>query len=170
MIGRMAMMAALVGLALPAAAGARPLDDLLQGFDNACDYSDALAGLLQSSYAFARKEGTIAIPAGYEAVFGPPSVRPQDEYLHIVLPVTGGTWRGVPVKEIEVYITALASGFSYHAVIFPADALEAAEAAFRERGLAAQEKLAKQDETGFGWDTGFAVTDGVPRYQCDLST
>lgn len=170
MIGRMAMMAALVGLALPAAAGARPLDDLLQGFDDACDYSDALAGLLQSSYTFARKEGAIAIPAGYEAVFGPPFVRPQDEYLHIVLPVTGGTWRGVPVKEIEVYITALASGFSYHAVIFPADALEAAETAFRERGLAAQEKLAKQDETGFGWDTGFAVTDGVPRYQCDLST
>ena len=170
MIGRMTMMAALVGLALPAAADARPLDDLLQGFDDACDYSDALAGLLQSSYAFARKEGAIAIPAGYEAVFGPPSVRPQDEYLHIVLPVTGGTWRGVPVKEIEVYITALASGFSYQAIIFPPDALEAAEAAFRERGLAAQEKLAKHDETGFGWDTGFAVTDGVPRYQCDLST
>ncbi len=49
-------------------------------------------------------------------------------------------------------------------------ALKAAEAAFRERGLAANKKLEQQDETGFGWDTGFAVTDGVPRYQCDLST
>lgn len=170
MIGRVTLAAALIGLALSAAAGARPLDDLLQGFDDACDYSDALADLLQSSYAFARKEGAIAIPAGYEAVFGPPTVRPQDEYLHIVLPVTGGTWRGVPLKEIEVYITELASGFSYQAVVFSTDALKAAEAAFRERGLAAKRKLEKQDETGFGWDTGFAVTDGVPRYQCDLST
>ena len=84
--------------------------------------------------------------------------------------MTGGTWRGVPVKEIEVYITELASGFSYQAIVFPADALKAAEAAFRERGLAAKKKLEKQDETGFGWDIGFAVTDGVPRYQCDLST
>ena len=170
MIGRTAMMAAMIGLALPAAASAQPLDDLLKGFDDACDYSDALADLLQSSYAFARKEGAIAIPAGYEAVFGQPTVRPQDEYLHIVLPVTDGTWRGVPVREIEIYITALASGFSYQAVIFPADALKAAEAAFSQRGLAAKKKLEKQDETGFGWDTGFAVTDGVPRYQCDLST
>ena len=170
MIGRVTMVATLIALALPATAGARSLDDLLLGFDDACDYSDALADLLQSSYAFARKEGAIVLPAGYETVFGPPSVRLQDEYLHIVLPVTGGTWRGVPVKEIEVYITELASGFSYQAVVFPADARKAAEAAFHERGRAAKKKLEKQDETGFGWDTGFAVTEGVPRYQCDLST
>lgn len=170
MIGRMTLMAALIGLALPAAVAARPLDPLLDGFDDACDYGDALAALLQSSYAFARKEGTIALPAGYEAMFGKPTVKPQDEYLRITLPVVDGTWRGVPVKEIEVYITELESGFNYHAVIFPTEALKAAEAAFEERGDAALKKLQAQDEGGFGWDTGFAITDGVPRYQCDLST
>ena len=170
MFGRMTLMAALVGLALPTAPAARPLDGLLDGFDNACRFSDMLTALLQSSYAFARKEGAVSIPAGYEGAFGPPSVQPEDEYLRITLPVIDGTWRGVPVRELEIYITPLASGFSYQAVVFPAEALKAAEAAFKARGAAAQKKLSAQDEAGFGWDTGFAVIDGVPRYQCDLST
>jgi hypothetical protein len=170
MIGRMILTAALIGLALPAAAAAKPLDPLLQGFDDACAYSDALAALLQSSYAFARKEGTIVLPTGYEAAFGQPTVTPQDESLRIILPVVDGTWRDVPVKEIEVYITELESGLNYHAIVFPTDALKAAEAAFKARGVAAQKKLTAQDEGGFGWETGFDVTDGVPRYQCNLST
>lgn len=168
MIGRVTVI--LLGLMLPTAALAKPLDPLLDGFDDACAYSDALATLLQSSYAFARKEGEIALPAGYEAVFGPPTVKPDNEYLQVTLPVVDGTWRGVPVKEVEVYITALASGFAYHAVIFPTDAVGQAEAAFKERGIAAQKRLAAQDDSGFGWDTGFAVIEGAPRYQCDLST
>ena len=168
MIGRVTVI--LLGLMLPTAAFAKPLDPLLDGFDDACDYSDALGALLQSSYAFAHKEGEIALPAGYEAVFGPPTVKPDNEYLQVTLPVVDGTWRGVPVKEIEIYITELASGFSYQAVIFPTEALKEAEAAFKERGDAAQKKLAAQDDSGFGWDTGFAVIEGAPRYQCDLST
>jgi hypothetical protein len=170
MIGRLTLMAAFLGLALPAAAAPQPLDPLLEGFDDACAYSDALAALLQSSYAFARKEGPLSLPSGYEAVFGAPIVTPENEYLKVTLPVVDSTWRGVPVKEIEVYITALASGFNYHAVLFQPDALTAAEAAFKERGVAAQKKLSAQDDTGFGWDTGFALIDGAPRYQCDLST
>jgi hypothetical protein len=170
MIGRVFLITTFMGLAFPAAAAARPLDPLLEGFDDACAYSDALAALLQSSYAFARKEGTLSIPAGYEAMFGPPSVKPENEYLQVTLPVVDGTWRGVPVKEIEVYITELESGFIYHAVLFQPDALKAAEAAFKQRGIAAQKKLAAQDDSGFGWDTGFAIIDGAPRYQCDLST
>ncbi|MGQ3212707.1 MAG: hypothetical protein ACT6U0_06650 [Shinella sp.] len=170
MIGKLILMAAFMGLALPAAAAARPLDPLLEGFDDACAYSDALASLLQSSYAFARKEGTLSIPAGYEALFGPPSVKPENEYLKVTLPVVDGTWRGVPVKEIEVYITELESGFNYHAVLFQPEALKAAEATFKARGIAAKKKLSAQDDSGFGWDTGFAIIDGAPRYQCDLST
>nr|WP_298104534.1 hypothetical protein [uncultured Shinella sp.] len=168
MRGRTSLVAAFLGLALPAAA--QPLDPLLQGFDDACNYTDALGDMLQSSYAFARKEGSVAIPGGYEAAFGKPTVTPHDEYLHITLPVVDGTWRGVPVKEIEVYITELESGFSSHTVVFETSALKQAEAAFKARGAAAQKKLAKQDDSGFGWQTGFAVRDGVPRYECDLST
>ncbi len=169
MIGRTIGLAALLGLAA-APAIAMPLDPLLEGFDDACAYTDALGALLQSSYAFARKEGSVVIPAGYEAAFGTPTVAPVEDYLHITLPVTDGTWRGVPVKQIDAYITPLESGLSSHAVVFPADALKSAEAAFRARGLAAQKKLAAQDESGFGWTTGFAVTNGAPSYQCDLST
>lgn len=169
MTGRMTMFAIAFGLTTSPVLAA-PLDPLLEGFDDACQYSDGLAALLQSSYAFARKEGPIAIPAGYEAVFGQPTVAPVDEYLHITLPVTDGTWRGVPVKEIEVFITELESGFSSHAVIFPADATNAAEMTFKARGEVAQKKLAAQDEADFGWQTGFSVIDGVPRYMCDLST
>ena len=170
MIGRMTVMAVVLGMALPAAVRAEPLDPLLEGFDDACAYSDALAALLQSSYAFARKQGTLSVPTGYDAVFGRPSVKQDKEYLQVTLPVVNGTWRGVPITEIEVYLTELESGVNYHAVIFPKDALEAAEAAFKERGVAAQKKLSARDESGFGWDTGFAVTDGVPRYECNLST
>lgn len=169
MTGRLSMLALAFGL-MASPALAAPLDPLLEGFDDACDYSDGLATLLQSSYAFARKEGDIIIPAGYETVFGPPTVAPVDEYLHITLPVSGGTWRGVPVQEIEVFITALESGFSSHAVIFPAGAVKQAEETFKARGEAAQTKLTAQDESGLGWQTGFSVIDGVPRYMCDLST
>ena len=169
MIGKATMIAVLFGLvATPALS--TPLDPLLQGFDDGCSYTDALATLLQSSYAFARKEGQVEIPAGYEAVFGQPTVKREEDTLHIVLPVTNGTWRGVAVKEIEAYITELESGLIPHAVVFPAEALKEAEAAFKDRGLAAQKKLSAQDENGFGWETGFTVTDGVPRYGCDLST
>lgn len=170
MIGRMTLLAGLAGLLLPVSGAAKPLDPLLEGFDDACQYTEALSSLLQSSYAFARREGTLAIPAGYETVFGPATVRPQDEYLQVTLPVADGTWRGVPVAAIEVYITALASGFTYHAVLFEKDALKAAETAFSARGIAAKKKLTAEDDSGFGWDTGFAVIDGLPRYQCDLST
>ena len=168
MFGKAILTAALIGLALPVAA--QPLDPLLEGFDDACNYTDALGELLQSSYAFARKEGAVAIPKGYEAAFGAPTVVPLDEYLHITLPVVDGTWRGVPVKEIEVYITALESGFSSHTVVFQTTALKDAEAAFKARGAAAQKKLTGQDESGFGWQTGFAVRNGAPRFECDLST
>lgn len=170
MIGRMAFLVGLAGLLLPVSGAAKPLDPLLEGFDDACRYTEALGALLQSSYAFARQEGTLSIPAGYETVFGTATVRPQDEYLQITLPVTDGTWRGVPVAAIEVFITALASGFTYHAVLFEKDAQKEAETAFSARGLAAKKKLTAEDDSGFGWDTGFAVIDGVPRYQCDLST
>ena len=168
MCGRATLVAVFLGLALPAAA--QPLDPLLDGFDDACNYADALGGLLQSSYAFARKEGSIEIPRGYEAAFGKPTVAKEEDYLHITLPVIAGTWRDVPVKEIEVYITELESGFSSHTVVFETAALKQAEAAFKARGAAAQKKLTKQDDSGFGWQTGFAVHDGVPRYECDLST
>lgn len=168
MHGRATLVAAFLGLALPAAA--QPLDPLLEGFDDACNYTDALGGLLQSSYAFARKEGAIEIPRGYEAAFGKPAVVKEEDYLHITLPVVDGTWRDVPVKEIEVYITELESGFSSHTVVFETAALKQAEAAFKARGTAAQKKLTKQDDSGFGWQTGFAVRDGAPRYECDLST
>jgi len=168
MHGRTILMSALVGLALPAAA--QPLDPLLEGFDDACNYTEAFGGLLQSSYAFARKEGSVAIPKGYEAAFGQPAVTKEEDYLHITLPVIDGTWRDVPVKEIEVYITELESGFSSHTVVFEISGLKQAEAAFKARGAAAQKKLTKQDDSGFGWQTGFAVRDGVPRYECDLST
>ena len=170
MRGRFFTVFALIGLTLPAAAAPRSLDALFKGFDDACDYSEPLGTLLQSSYAFARKEGSLSVPSGYEGVFGPPRVKPDKEYLQITLPVVDGTWRGVPVKEIEVYITELESGFTYHAVVFQPDALKAAEAAFKARGIAAKKKLTKMDDSGFGWDTGFAVIDGGPRYQCDLST
>lgn len=169
MAGRLSMLAIACGLVASPALAA-PLDPLLEGFDDACDYSDGLAALLQSSYAFARKEGDIAIPAGYETVFGQPTVAPVDEYLHIALPVNDGTWRGVPVQEIEVFITALESGFSSHAVIFPAGAVKHAEETFKARGESAQTKLTAQDEADLGWQTGFSVVDGVPRYMCDLST
>jgi len=168
MRGRTILVAAFLGLALPASA--QPLDPLLEGFDDACDYTDALGGLLQSSYAFARKEGSVDIPRAYEAAFGKPAVVKEEDYLHITLPVIDGTWRDVPVKEIEVYITELESGFSAHTVVFETAALKQAEAAFQARGAAAQKKLTKQDDSGFGWQTGFAVRDGVPRYECDLST
>lgn len=169
MVGKATMIAALFGLvATPALP--MPLDPLLEGFDDGCSYTDVLATLLQSSYAFARKEGQVEIPAGYEAAFGKPTVTREEDTLHITLPVTNGTWRGVPVKEIEAYITELESGLSPHAVVFPVEALKAAETAFKERGIAAQKKLTAQDENGFGWETGFTVTDGAPRYGCDLST
>lgn len=45
MPGRTILVAAFLGLALPAAA--QPLDPLLEGFDDACNYTDALGGLLQ---------------------------------------------------------------------------------------------------------------------------
>lgn len=170
MRGKTAVIVAFVGLALPVAAVAQPLDPLLAGFDDACNYTDALGELLQSTYAFARKQGTVTIPEGYESAFGKPAVQPVDEYLHITLPVLDGTWRNVPVKEIEVYITELESGFSSHTVVFATNALKQAEATFKERGAAAQKKLARQDEAEFGWQTGFAVRDGAPRYECDLST
>lgn len=170
MIGWMTLLVGLAGLLLPGPGAAKPLDPLLEGFDDACRYTEALSSLLQSSYAFARREGTLAIPAGYETVFGTATVRPQDEYLQITLPVKDGTWRDVPVTAIEVYITALASGFTYHAVLFEKNALKAAETAFSARGIAAKTKLTAEDDGGFGWDTGFAVIDGAPRYQCDLST
>jgi hypothetical protein len=170
MRGRFFTVLALIGLTLPAAAAPRSLDALFKGFDNACDYSEALDTLLQSSYAFARKEGSLSVPAGYEGVFGPPRVKPDRDYLEITLPVVDGTWRGVPVKEIEVYITKLESGFASHAVIFQPDALKAAQTAFKARGIAAKKKLTKMDVSDFGWDTGFAIVDGWPRYQCDLST
>ncbi len=169
MAGRLSMLAIACGLvASPALAAS--LDPLLEGFEDACDYSDGLAALLQSSYAFARTEGDIAIPAGYETVFGQPTVAPVDEYLHVTLPVSDGTWRGVPVQEIEVFITALESGFSSHAVIFPAGAVKQAEETFKARGESAQTKLTAQDKADLGWQTGFSVVDGVPRYMCDLST
>ncbi|MBO9631303.1 MAG: hypothetical protein J7516_18020 [Shinella sp.] len=168
MPGRTTLVAAFLGLALPAAA--QPLDPLLEGFDDACNYTDSLGGLLQSSYAFARKEGSVEIPRGYEAAFGKPAVVKEEDYLHITLHVVDGTWRDVPVKEIEVYITELESGFSSHTVVFETSALKQAETTFKARGAAAQKKLTKQDDSGFGWQTGFAVRDGVPRYECDLST
>ena len=170
MRGKTTLIATLIGLTLPTAAAAQPLDPLLEGFDDACHYTDAFGALLQSSYAFARKEGPIALPKGYEAAFGKPVVKREDDYLHISLPVLNGTWRGVPVKEIEAYITELESGFSTHAVVFETGALKKAEAAFKERGTVAQKKLARQDETEFGWQTGFAVRDDAPRFECDLST
>lgn len=168
MHGKTILVAAFLSLALPAVA--QPLDPLLEGFDDACNYTDALGGLLQSSYAFARKEGSVEIPEEYEAAFGKPAVVKEEDYLHITLPVVDGTWRDVPVKEIEVYITELESGFSSHTVVFETSALKQAETAFKARGAAAQKKLTKQDDSGFGWRTGFAVRDGVPRYECDLST
>lgn len=169
MIGRATAFAALFGLAATPVLS-RPLDPLLEGFDEACAYTDALGALLQSSYAFARKEGKVEIPAGYEASFGTPSVKPVEDYLQITLPVLDGTWRGVPIKEIEAFITPLESGFSSHAIVFPTEALEDAQAAFKDRGIAAQKELTATDENDFGWQTGFIVTDGVPRYECDLST
>lgn len=170
MIGKIALTAALLGLALPAAAADRSLDTLFKGLDDACQYTDPFGNMFQSIYAFARKEGQLTRPKGYEDVFGEPSIKPVDEYLHITMPVIGGTWRGVPVKEIEILITPLESGLSAHAIIFETKALKKAEAAFKKRGLAAQKKLARQDDGGFGWQTGFFVRDGVPRYECDLST
>lgn len=170
MIGKITLTAVFLGLALPAMAADRSLDALFKGLDDACQYTDPFGTMFQSIYAFARKEGPLTRPKGYEDVFGELSIKPVDEYLHITMPVIGGTWRGVPVKEIEILITPLESGLSAHAIIFETKATKQAEAAFKTRGLAAQKKLAKQDDGGFGWQTGFFVRDGVPRYECDLST
>lgn len=169
MIGKAIAMAALFGLAASPALP-MPLDPLLEGFDDGCNYTDALGSLLQSSYAFARKEGKVEIPAGYETVFGTVTVKAIEDYLEITIPVKGGTWRGVPVKQIDANITPLESGLSSHLIVFPDDALKAAEAAFKERGIASQKKVAAQDEGGFGWGTGFTIIDGAPGYMCDLST
>jgi hypothetical protein len=159
------IVAATLGATAPAQAG--PLDALLDGFDDGCHYTDAFDDLLQSSYLFARKEGAIVIPPAHAADFGQPVVRPDDEYLHITLPVIDASWRGVPVKEIEVYITELASDFVYHAVIFDPAATDAAAKTFTERGVASKVKLNTGD--GPELDTGFSALEGGPRYYCDLS-
>ena len=170
MIGRMTLAAAFIALAAtPALAGS--LDPLLKGFDDGCDYTEALGGLLQSSYAFARKEGNVQLPSGYKALFGEVTVTPIEDYLEITIPVKDGTWRGVPVKQINAYITPLESGLSSHVVVFPKDAEKAAEAAFKDRGIASDKKVKAKDEGGFGWGTGFSIDkDGAPTYMCDLST
>ncbi|MGD9478300.1 hypothetical protein [Shinella sp. G-2] len=170
MIGRMTLAAALIAFAAtPTLAGS--LDPLLKGFDDGCDYTEALGGLLQSSYAFARKEGKVELPSGYKALFGEVTVTPIEDYLEITIPVKNSTWRGVPVRQINAYITPLESGLSSHVIVFPKDAEKAAEAAFRERGIASQKKVKAKDDGGFGWGTGYSIDkDGAPSYMCDLST
>jgi hypothetical protein len=170
MIGKIALTAAFLAFALPAAAAERSLDTLFEGLDNACEYTEPFGNMFQSIYAFARKEGQLTRPKGYEEVFGELNIKPVDEYLHITMPVIGGTWRGVPIKEIEIEITPLESGLSAHAIVFETKALKEAETAFKTRGEAAQKKLTKLDDGGYGWQTGFFVRDGVPRFECNLST
>lgn len=169
MIGRTTLLAAMLGLAAPPALAA-PLDKLFEGLDDGCQYSEALGSLLQSTYAFARKEGKVKIPAGYEAVFGEVTVTPIEDYLEITIPVKDGTWRGVPVKQIDAHITPLESGLSSHLVVFPDDAAKAAEAAFKERGIASKKKVEAMDDGGFGWGTGLITYDNKTGYMCDLST
>ena len=169
MIGRMTVIAAFLGMAA-APALAAPLDPLLEGFDDGCKYTDAFADLLMSTYAFARKEGEVKIPAGYEAVLGTVTVTPIEDYLEITIPVKDGTWRGIPVKQIDAHITPLESGLSSHLIVFPDNAAKEAEATFKERGIASSKKVEAQDDGGFGWGTGLVTVDGKTGYMCDLST
>ena len=166
---RLPFLFAFAATAAADAAAARPLDSFLLGFDDACAYSATLDAFFQSSYRFARGEGALDVPADLGDTIGMPTVTPQDEYLRILIPVLpGGTWRGVPVREFEIYITVDASGFVYHGINFEVTAREAAAAAFQAIGERAQENLGTS--AGAETDTGFVVRDGQPTYFCDSST
>lgn len=147
---------------------ARPLDAFLAGFDDACAYSASLDGFFRSSYLFARGEGALDVPADLSDTIGTPSVTPQDEYLRILIPVIDGTWRGVPVREFEIYITREASGFVYHGVNFDRAATDEAAATFTSIGARAKDNLGTSE--GAETNTGFSLHDGQPAYFCDSST
>ncbi|MCF3641492.1 hypothetical protein LXM94_16080 [Rhizobium sp. TRM95111] len=161
-------LAAIGLLSLADAAHAAALDPLLDGFERNCSYTEPLHALFQSSYLVARKEGPLVVPQGYEAAFGAPVTTQDGEYLRTVIPVVAGTWRGVPVREFEIYITELASDFVYHAVIFDRAAEDEAKAAF-DRPLPPSGAPSDTEDGASGPMSGFGIFDGVPRYFCDLS-
>ncbi|MDO9415605.1 hypothetical protein [Pararhizobium sp.] len=154
-------------LMLPVSAGAATLDTLLKGFDDGCDYTVALDTLLRSSYDFARGQGSLKIPPAYALLFHAPVVETEGNYLHTVIPVSG-TWRGVPVKALDIYITHDESGFVVHSVIFEESATEQAKKTFAARAKRSNEKLNAGD--GAEMNTEFGVFKGKPTLMCDLST
>lgn len=150
-------------LASPAIAAEVQLDAFLAGFADGCrqseDYLAFRRTMVDEALALTRRT---EMPDAVRPAVGRAEIVGRDEgegWISVVVPVTGATFRGLPVTRLEL---GYASGYPLvdDAVVFAAPA-EAVQAAFGP----AVEAFARENPESI---LEYAVTtkDGAPRLSC----
>lgn len=102
-------------MAAPPGKGARASDRpsqpdwtrLFKAWENGC-VNSAEFEAFQKRFAFFDRQrglelGEIRLPQAFKAATGAPTSRYRDDYSSYILPVTSGSYYGIPVKSIEFY-------------------------------------------------------------------
>lgn len=149
---------------------APPWNEFFRSWENGCTESADQTALLtqlvqQNSKTGQYKLGAVRLPAAYRAAVGKPGLRNQGEATSFTIPVTAGTYYGVPVASLEIYV-GNDNGISGRRIW-----LNAPEAQVRERLKKLKVKFQKRVDTTT--DGEYQVALAADRNQtalvCDFS-
>ena len=89
--------------------GAKPdWTSLFKSWENGCQYSREFKAFKENFFVYTPpsdvKMGKVILPPAMKAATGAPTIKDEGQYSSLKLPVTAGTYYGVPVKAIEIYV------------------------------------------------------------------
>jgi hypothetical protein len=90
---------------VPVAAAGPDWTPIFKSWENGCDFSPVFLKFMNELVASDEKKnvyllGKVVLPEQYKAAFGQPTMKNEGDYTSFNLPVTAGTYYGIPLNSI----------------------------------------------------------------------
>jgi hypothetical protein len=149
-------------------AHAQSFDRFLDGFDRQCKTNAQFEDFSRSLGQRVFQGGQTQLPQELRSAFGAARIVRKSDHMDVFVPLTGATWRGVPLAGIQFFM-GIENGISVNAVVFAAPASEVRRV-FGPTVTASARAMQADPNNESGSTISLGTTAGKPSIVCDLST